>query len=169
MSSAPPVALALEEPGTIADLEVGELVAIADLSDEQLAAAMGKAKRIGELLSAKKDDLAIEAIARMDRKARWTLELAGVRLEGGSPKTGIDYSASGLKAELDRLVEDGTISEEARDAAVELVEPKPELKVRKKGLEALAKLGNERIDQAVKAAETPKKRTVKIKLEDAGA
>lgn len=163
----PAISLLLEQPTAVLIRESGETKPILDLTDVELAAALGKAKLLKELLLAKIDDLGIEALNRMDRAARWTNDdVAGIRVEGGSPKTGIDYSPEGLKANLDKLVESGDVSEEARDAAVSYETPSPVLKVRKKGLEALAKLEDDAIDAAIKDARKPKKRSVKVTLED---
>jgi len=79
-----------------------------------------------------------EVLARMDRNASWTLKVPGFELSAPSPAEKSEFDAPALHADLMAFVDDGLLSVEAVDAAVEQVLT---YKPRVRGIEALRKRG----------------------------
>ena len=79
-----------------------------------------------------------ELLARMDRSASWTVHAEGVKLSGASPQPSEEWDGPALREALLDLVDEGVLSIEAVDAAVETV---VSYKPRKAGINALRKLG----------------------------
>lgn len=86
-----------------------------------------------------KEDIQRVILERMARDARWTLHLeGGVTAEGRLRGQTESWDGAELRGRLLELVEDGTITIEAVDRAVEQV---VDFKVKKAGVQALRKLG----------------------------
>lgn len=81
-----------------------------------------------------------ELLARMDKSASWTMRLEGVTITGQSPAPAEEWDGAELREALLALVDDGLLTIEAVDAAVETVVT---FKARKAGISALRKLGGE--------------------------
>lgn len=123
----------------LADAELVQLGTFTDQADHLVAIA-GEAKRI----------VGAEAIARMDRRGKWTLREAGFEFNAPSPTAGTtSYDTGLLLAALKRLVAAGAIDQEAADAALELVHGT--VTVTAPQLEALA-AGIDGDDQTITAA-----------------
>lgn len=156
--AAPPVKEILNpSTGALVPLDAGtdELAGLVDaLEDLRNQAAEARASVERELLD------------RMDRRGKWTADVGGWRLESSSPNAGtVGYDGERLRRDLLQLVREGVIDREAVDEAVERVRPAPVLKVRKRGVDALRKLGG-KVADAVRDAEiesAPPPRRVKVR------
>lgn len=144
----------------IADVRTGEIVTLAEAGEDWLAEYLQWMRDLeGQVRDAKRV-LSREVHRRMDLDASYTRDAGAYRLKGQGPPPP-DYDPERLREALDLLVEDGKISEAARDAACKL-ERKP--KAIKKGINALLKQGGD-IAELIAEAEVPKdpdKRTVKV-------
>lgn len=102
-----------------------------------------------------------ELTSRMDRAAKWTLRAGGLEARVPSPAPSVEWNVDALRATLADLLSDGMISEDASDAALEVVVT---YKPRVAGLNALKKLGGE-VQERVEACgvEVEKPRNVSVK------
>lgn len=90
-------------------------------------------------------------VARMDSAASWSLHAPGFKLTAPSPKPTEQFDGPALREALLPLVDEGVLSVEAVDAAVE---PVVTYEPRKRGINALRKLGG-RVEEIVNAHATP--------------
>lgn len=79
-----------------------------------------------------------ELLARMDRAASWTFHAGALKLTGQSPAPVREWDGAELRDALLGLVDEGLITVEAVDAAVETV---VSFRPRAAGISALRKLG----------------------------
>lgn len=160
----PPVRpLVTAEFGQVIVPDSGEILDLADVDDNTLGRLLLAAKDREDQLKGFKGRIAAEVIERMDRSAKWTLHVGGLKLMSNAPG-GVDFNAEHLAADLQPLVDEGVITIEAKEEAVE---PVTKLKARKKGINALKKLGG-KVAKAVERAEVPvddAKRTVRVEVE----
>lgn len=155
--------LVTADPGRVIVPGSGEIVVLAELDENTLGRLLLAAKDFEDQLDGLKKRVAVEVLERMDRRAKWTFHVGGIKLTGKAPGA-TEISADLLSANLQPLVDDGTITAEAKEAAVE---PVTKLKVRKAGAKALEKLGG-RVAKAVKQATRPAddaKRSVRVEVE----
>lgn len=155
--------LVTADPGVIVVPGSGEILNLADLDENTLGRLLQAVKDHADQLAGLKKRVTAEVVDRMDRSAKWTLHVGGLKLTSKAPG-GTFYNADLLAADLQPLVDADVITMEAKEAAVE---PVTELKARKKGINALRKLGG-KVAQAIDRAETPvddTKRTVRVEVE----
>jgi hypothetical protein len=150
---------AAEDAREILDPRNGEVVKVSEASDEWLAGFLGWVKALERQARDAKAIIRDEVIARMDRNARWTLPTPAGKLTAPSP-TVVDYDPATLRANLQELVAQGTISAEAAAQAVDYDQPK--LKVSKAGVNALKRLGEPDVDDAIALATKPGSRNVSL-------
>ena len=149
------------EPRTVVHPLTGEVLSL-DLPDAELALALDGVRILEGELRDVKSALGRELLARMDASASWTLHLPGVgKVTAPSPKPLIEYDGPGLREALLALADEGWITLDAVDAAVEVVvtcEP------RARGITALLCLGHP-VAETVAAfgMETPRARYVSVK------
>jgi hypothetical protein len=129
----------------VVDPATGELCALADLPDAALVRVLGLIQfhidgHLSALFEAKRY-LGGEAVERMDRGGKWTMHAEGVEVRAPSPTAGtVEWDAVLLERILDELIEQGVLDRAAKGRAVrqEIV-----LKVDKRGVDALLKIGGE--------------------------
>lgn len=144
-------------PGT------GEVITL-DAPDETLANVLDALTDYEFQLAEVRSTIGREMVYRMDRAAKWTLHAGPYKLTSSSPSPTEDWDGAALHSALSVLVDDGKLSIEALDAAVETV---ISYKPRKAGINALRKLGGEvRIAVDALKRETPKgERRVRVERE----
>lgn len=118
-------------------------------------------KEHGEALNAVKRDVSRWFIDHLDRQACWSLSVPGFKLSAPSPQPVEEFDGPALREALLDLVDEGVLSIEAVDKAVETVvtyEP------RRRGIGALRKRGG-RVAAVVDAhaREVEKNRYVSVK------
>ena len=124
---------------TIVHPLTGEAFALPDLTDALLARLLEDVKEYEWRLRNVKRAVSDEALRRMDRTASWTLHAGeGFTLKGASPAPVEQFDVVALRTDLAQLVADGLISDEAMNNAVEEI---VDYKARKRGIDALRKLG----------------------------
>lgn len=143
----------------IANPATGELIRLSDPTDT-LAQALDEVRDMESRQREFKARISEEILRRMDAEGVWTAEVGEFKVSGQSPDR-TDYDADKLLFALDRLVADGDITPDARDRAVTVVES---LKVSKRGVQALRKLGG-RVEEVINdtevAVETPRRISVR--------
>ena len=80
-----------------------------------------------------------ELLTRMDRDAGWTMHFPGLDISGDTPNRR-EYKADRVLKVLEDLVADGTITKEAAQKAIER---KVSYTVKKRGVDAIKKLGGD--------------------------
>lgn len=116
----------------------GEALDLQTAGVDDLARFLDDIKDYRSRLNELKNLIDREVLRRQDQNAAWTTRAGGYVLKGSSPAPGEEYDALALRSELLGLVDEGALSIEAVDAAVETVVA---YKVRKTGVNALLKLG----------------------------
>lgn len=116
----------------------GETLDLATAPPEKLASLYDELGDLTGRIREARSAIAIEVNRRMDLNASWTLHTADWKLSGQSPSR-VEYDAERLWLELDVLVEDGTITPDARDHAVKIV---TRFSVQAGGVRNLYKLGD---------------------------
>lgn len=123
----------------IFDPVTGAEIDLAEAPDEQLAELRDLIRDAEEEQRLAKQAIDAEVIARMDRAAKWTLRAGGFEMTAPSPALKNEVvDAAALHAALMVFVDDGLLSVEAVDAAVQQVLT---FKPRKAGIDALRKRG----------------------------
>lgn len=118
----------------------GEILAL-DAPTVDLANVLADIRAYESRLKELKAELQREILRRMDESASWggaQWKLDGMQLAGQSPAPEESWDGAELRGRLLELVEDGALTIQAVDAAVEQV---ISFKVRKAGVQALRKLG----------------------------
>lgn len=116
----------------------GELVALANATDEQLAELLEQAREIEQdALRQLKRAVQEEILSRMDREACWTVHAGRVTLTGDSPNRS-DWDVERLRKTLRSLTRSGAISSAA---ATKAVRRKVVYEASVSGVNALLKLG----------------------------
>jgi hypothetical protein len=145
----------------VANPLTGTAVELADGTDA-LADMHDQLKEARSIIDEARNLLGDELVARMDRRGRWSLTHDGLTVSAPSPRPPIEYDAQALHTALIELAVSGTIDHGAVDDAVEL---EWTCKVKKRGVDALRKLGGavaEAIDRCQVEAEA-KPRRVSVK------
>lgn len=150
------------EAAVVANPMTGEALELS-ASEEDLAAAFDAAKEMESRLKEYRGQISSELLRRMDAEATWTLRAGSYKMEGESPDR-FDYDAEKLLPELTALVKAGKITPGAAHDALE--RPKAPLKAKKRGINALLKLGGE-VKEAIERCKVPveKSRSVSVKIE----
>lgn len=121
------------------DPATGEELDLSLCSDATLANLRDMIRDAEDEQRQAKRQIDAEVLARMDRNAKWTIKTeGGLELTAPSPASKSEYDAGALHAALMAFVDDGLLSVEAVDAAVEQVLT---YKPRVRGIEALRKRG----------------------------
>lgn len=116
----------------------GEVLSLAS-SENELGRYLSDLREFESVIREHKKMVTRELVARMDRQASWTIHAGeGIKLTSQSPKPEEQFDGAGLRSALLGLVDEGVLSIEAVDAAVELV---LSYKAHKKGINALRALG----------------------------
>jgi hypothetical protein len=111
----------------IVDYVSGELIDPKSASAEALAQYMTNVQSIREDLAAAEAIVSDELVARMDRDAKWTLHVGDPKVQvweitAPSPTAGTEvYPPDVLETELRALVDRGTITVDAADAALKRI------------------------------------------------
>lgn|SRR5512146_113894 len=148
--------------GAVVIQGTGELLDIREADANTLGRLLVQLRSIKDQLEGVKHLVDEEIVARMDRNAEWTMHVGGIKLTAPGPDQ-TEFKGDLLRANLLPLVESGKISASALEAAVEeVIDYKP----RKRGINALLKLGGQ-IAKAVRHAEVPKdsRRNVRFEIE----
>lgn len=140
----------LAHQAMVPNVTTGEVLIVAESSTEQLGEARNAILDLEGRLRDHKATLDVEIVARMDADACWTLRAGEWKLSAPSPAAKTEWDAVALREALLALVDDGTITAGAVDAAVE---PVVSYRARAKGIGALRKLGG-RVAGIVAAHET---------------
>ena len=127
----------LGRPITVVSPRTGELLELS-APDEDLAGWLADVREHESLLREAKNLVQRELLRRMDRSAKWTVRVPKFKLTGTSPKPEETWDGAVLRERLHDLVDDGELTVEAVDAAVETV---ISFKVRKAGVNALRAAG----------------------------
>lgn len=112
---------------TIIDYVSGELIDPKTATSEALAQYVTNVQAIREDLAAAEKVVSDELVARMDRDAKWTLHVGDPKVQvweitAPSPTAGTEvYPPDMLETELRQLVERGTITVDAADAALKRI------------------------------------------------
>lgn len=145
-------------PGT------GQVVAL-DGTPDQL---VGVAREIDDFISevrAAKQQLVDELARRIDTTGRRSVEVDGLGKLEANPAVTDEYRPDEVTSTLAPLVQDGLLGQEVLDQAVYLPPPRrPDPRVSRKVMQALAKHADARVRDAVKelAVETEQRRVVKL-------
>jgi hypothetical protein len=129
--------------GGVLDTTTGEVYpSIADAPTPVLTRILGlvklEADRQADAFRLAHAAIGSELLGRMDQGGEWTLSAPGVKVTAPSPTAGTEsWDAEELDRILDTLVEEGTIS---RDAKLRAVEQVVSLKVIAAGVKALRKI-----------------------------
>ena len=132
-----------------------EAVELASASTDDLAILLDSVKDYESRLREVKSLVSREVLRRQDHAASWTTRAGGYVLKGSSPAPAEEFDALALRSELLGLVDEGALTIEAVDAAVETV---VSYRARKAGISALRKLGGV-IAQIVDRHATPIEKT----------
>jgi hypothetical protein len=114
----------------------GEQVDLAAIPPEGIAQILDEVKELESRLREFKGDVAAVVIPEFDRQRKWTVDAGAFKLSAPSDAPEEVFDVDALAAVLTELVDAGTITGEAMDAACEQV---VEWKVRKVGINALRK------------------------------
>jgi hypothetical protein len=144
---------------TVVNPATGEIVLLEGPTDA-LAAEIAEARELRSRLDAFVSDLSAELLRRMDHEATYTARVGGWTVKGDAPLSP-DYDGRRLFHELSELERAGVIGERAREGAVERAE---EFKAKKRGINALLKSPDERVQAALARArkEPTKSRRVTV-------
>lgn len=136
----------------------GELLTL-DSPTEDLASYMIDLRDFELTLREHKQMVNRELLSRMDRQARWTLPAGDYKLSAPSPEPSQEFDGAELYDVLCALVEEGEITMDAVNAAVEIQHT---YKVRAAGVKALRKLDGVREVIDRHATPVEKARYVKV-------
>lgn len=144
---------------TLMNPATGEVVAL-DGPTEDLGQFLADLREHESMWREAKKLVTRELVARMDKSASWTLHVNGLKLSTQSPAPSEEFNGPELREALLDLVDEGVVTIEAVDAAVETVVT---YKPRKAGINALRKLGGRVVD-AINAhrTETEKDRYISV-------
>ncbi len=159
MSEASGMSTELDRPITVVSPRTGELLTL-DAPDQDLGNYLLDVREHESLLREAKSIVQGELLRRFDQDRMWTRHVPGLELKGSSPEPVEEYDELALRSALLELVEEGVLTVEAVDRAVE---PVVTYKARKAGISALRK-GGGRVAEIVDehARLTEKKRYVTV-------
>lgn len=152
----------LDRPITVVSPRTGEVLTL-DASTEDLGGYLADIREHESLLREGKNLVGGELVRRMDEGACWTLHTGGLKLSAPSPAPAIEYDELALRESLLQLADEGVISVEAVDRAVE---PVVTYRARKSGINALQKLGG-RVAAVIDAHANEVSKTRYVKVERA--
>lgn len=141
----------LVQVGKAVHPKTGEVYEIARCSDGNLAELLDAFKEAHSQLREFEGAVKGEVLTRMDRDAAWTIREGGYKVTGESPNL-TEYDPDKLLEVLRILIREGLITAEAAKAALG---QEVTLKPKKKGINALLKLGGQ-VAELVTQAEIPK-------------
>lgn len=150
-----------DDGGSVAvNPSTGEVVML-DGATNELAQALDESKQLVEGLREFQGTLRREVLARMDHAATFTYRGGGFHVSGDGPRQPT-HDGEQLHEGLQALVDQGVIAQVAMDNAVEVV---PTYKVKKAGVNALAKSTDERVQQLLAECqvEDTRPRQVRVK------
>lgn len=134
----------------------GEALELRDAAIDDLARFLDDIKDYRSRLQEAQSLVSREVLRRQDQAASWTTRAGGFVLKGASPAPSEEFDALALRSELLGLVDEGALSIEAVDAAVEtIITYKPQ----KSGINALRKLGGvvaQIVDRHAQPVEKPR-------------
>lgn len=133
----------------------GEAIDLAQAPDEHVADFLSQIRDHEDALKDAKRIITQELLRRMDYQAKYTLRAGGYTLKSQSPAPAEEFDELQLREDLLALQDEGVISPEAVDNAVETVVT---YKVRKAGINALRKLGGRVRDTVDRHAHEVEKR-----------
>lgn len=125
----------LSTPLTLVNPATGEALTL-DSPTEDLGRFLADMREHESLWREAKNVVQGEIRNRMDQQKKWTLHVPGLKLTAPSPAAGTpeEWDGAALRSELLELADEGTLSIEAVDAAVEVIVT---YKVHKAGINAL--------------------------------
>lgn len=132
-----------------------------DAPTETLATFLADVREMEATFREAKQAVSAVILARLDQSASWTAHLpGGIKVSAPSPSPTVEYDELALRSALLELVDEGLITAEAVDRAVE---PCVTYKARAAGVKALSKLGG-RVAEVIDAhaREVDKRRTVSV-------
>lgn len=162
-----------------------------DAPSEKLVQAIKEIDSDVNALGAARAAINVELLERMDKSAKWTQNIGGMTVTAPSPEAWVDYDTEALADSIRTLVDDDVISEEAYDqafsislklkltaAAYRKLQPwfasvaergvkieTREVKLSKRGLNSILKVGGQRAADLVSSAslqkQTARRATVK--------
>jgi hypothetical protein len=137
-----PMQLDLIRPGDhdleLTDPDTGEVVSLADATDETLAAILRVVIERTQDLYDKKRWLGSLLIERMDANACWTVRGQRVKVMAPAPcEERVEWDVSALAVALDDLVTEGVIT---REAAARALVQRVEYKALHRGIVAISKI-----------------------------
>ena len=147
------------QPITVVSPRTGEVLNL-DAPTEDLGGYLADVRETESMLREAKRLVTCELVSRFDQAAKWTVHAGGLKLSAPSPAPTEEFDAPALRDALLELVDQGLLSVEAVDAAVETV---VSYKARKGGINALRKLGGKVAETtAAHCTETVKERYVSV-------
>lgn len=153
------MSIEIVQPFTLVNPATGEQFDL-DAPTETLGQFLVDVREFELLVREHKKVVQRELLARMDRQAKWTEHVAGLKLVGSSPAPSDEWDGAELRTTLLELVDAGVLSIEAVDAAVET---RVTYHPKKGGVNALRKLGGQVaqvVDQLARPVE--KERHVRV-------
>ena len=145
---------------TVVSPRTGEVLTLQSPTAD-LGAYLADVREHESLLRESKNYVQAEILRRMDANAEWTNHVeGGLKLTGSSPAPSEEFDELALRTSLLELADEGLITQEAVDKAVE---PVVTYKARKAGINSLRKLGG-RVADAISqhASEVQKTRYVRV-------
>lgn len=133
----------------------GEAIELANAKVDELAKLLDAVKDYQSRLQELRSLVSQEVLRRQDQAASWTTKAGEYVLKGSSPAPVEEFDSLALRSELLGLVDEGALSIEAVDAAVETIVT---YKARKAGVNSLRKLGGV-VAQVVDRHATPIEKT----------
>jgi hypothetical protein len=124
-------------PFTVVSPRTGEVIGL-DAPIQDLGGWLADVREQESLLREAKSAVQSEVLARMDKDRRWTVHAGGYKLESSSAEPTEGYDELALRSALLDLVDEGELTVEAVDRAVEVVVT---YKAKKAGIAALKKGG----------------------------
>lgn len=128
----------LGQPITVVNPVTGEVLGL-DRPNEDLVQLLADVREYEAMLREVKRIVQRELLVRLDRDGKWTLHLEnGLKVSAPSPEPTEEFDELALRAALLELADEGVLTVEAVDRAIE---PVVTYKAHKNGLNALRKLG----------------------------
>ena len=113
----------------------GEVVSL-DAPPEELAALLAEVKDVESRLRELKGEVSAEFHRRFDRQRKWSCDAGDYKVSGKSDAVEVVYDPDLLAVVLTQLVDEGAITPDAMDEALESITT---WKIRKAGINALRK------------------------------
>ncbi len=135
--SVPVLAQASDGHALIVDPRTGEAFPLQHATTETIARWLTEVRETEQALRDAKRIVTDEVTARMDTAASWTLPAGPYKLKSQSPTPEVQYDAQALRNDLEELAAQGVITQDAVDAAVQIVVT---FNPRAAGINALRKL-----------------------------